>query len=221
MRRRLLLGILAAAAATPGLALAAQVKTLPLKEGLHFLDLYLEIPPAQRNRFYLAYQATRNGRPAPDAQAFIVAPGGARTPLPLDREGRVMRLPTLAQLRTCNLELVGAPFQFGLEMRPAIPPSTRIDPAALALALAQLNAGIAHSGSLAFLAPKMTVAFFVDAGGGRALLGDGRVSALPVFNAPALGAVPYFEPGSLASAKAVLLARTPSRILLGDRPKWA
>ncbi|MGH6956738.1 MAG: hypothetical protein ACREEW_08765 [Caulobacteraceae bacterium] len=211
---------MAAAAAAPSLAWAQPVKTVALKEALHFLDLYLELPPAQRTRFYLAYRATRGGRPAPDAEALIVAPGGAHLPLPLDREGQVTRLPTLAQLKTCSLEMIGPPFQFGLEMRAVAPLATRIDPAELALALTQLNAGIAKSGSLAFLAPKMTAAYFIDAEDGRAVLGDGRSAALPVFHQHALGAVPYFEPSALAGARALVFARPPSRILLGDKPGW-
>jgi hypothetical protein len=220
MRRRDMLGALALAAA-PGLAFADTTRSVPLKDALHFLDLYLTLPAGERTRFYLAYRAVRDGRPAPRAEATIVAANGVRTPVGLDREGWVSRLPTLAQLKGDRLEMSGAPFQFALEMRPTMAPAVRLDPEALSLALAQLNSGIAKSGSLAFLAPKMTAAFFVDAGGGQALLDSGRTLALPVVKAPALGAVPYFEPASAATARAVLLTKTPSRILLGSRPTWA
>jgi hypothetical protein len=220
MRRRDVLAALALAAA-PGIAWADEPKSVPLKEALHFLDLYLVLPANARNRFYLAYRAVRAGRPAPNAEATIVAPSGVRTPIGLDRDGWVTRLPNLAQLKNDRVEMNGAPFEFALEMRPTVAPAKRLDPEALALALAQLNAGIARSGSLAFLAPKMTVAYFVDAGGGEAVLDGGRTLALPVARAPAIGPVPYFEPARAASAKALLLAKTPSRILLGSHPTWA
>jgi len=75
------------------------------------------------------------------------------------------------------------------------------------------------AGALSVMAPKLTAAFFPDAGGGQAVLSDGRATPLPVFNAPIFGPVAYFEPGKAVGVKAVLLTRAPSRILLGGHPK--
>src|SRR5262249_7289440 len=121
-----------------------------------------------------------------------------------------------------QLVFQGQPFTLGLELRAAMPPSTRIDAAELSATLAQLNAAIAKvAGALGALVPKMTAAYFPDAGGGHAVMADGRESPLPVVNVPIVGPIAFFEPARVAGAKAVVFAKAPSRILLGGHPKGA
>jgi hypothetical protein len=221
MNRRHLLALAAATAAFPGLV-AADDAHLPLAKAFPLLDTYLGLPPAERSRFYLAYRAVRDKRPAGDVHAAIVAANGSRTPVAFDRLGAVIRLPSLADLKTAQFEIAGAPFKLMPEIRCAMAPAVRLDPAALALALAQVNAAIQKlAGALSMMAPKLTAAYFPDAGGGQALMGDGRTTPLPVFTAPIFGPIAYFEPGKAIGAKAVLLTRAPSRILLGGHPKPA
>jgi len=219
MNRRHLIAFAAAAAALPGLALADD-NHLPLAKAFPLLDVYLGLPPAERSRFYLAFRAVRDKRPAADVHATIVAANGARVPVAFDRQGVVMRLPALADLKTAQFEIQGAPFKLFPELRCAMAPAMRVDPAALVLALAQVNAAVAKvAGALSVMAPKLTAAYFPDAGNGQALMGDGRTTPLPVFAAPIYGPVAYFEPAKAIGAKAVLLTRAPSRILLGGHPK--
>jgi hypothetical protein len=219
MRRRSLLLALAAAAAAPTAALA-DAQRIPLVKAFNLLDVYLGLPPAERTRFYLAYRALKDKRPDPAARATIVAASGARTPVALDGGGLVLRLPTLAELKSAAmLEFDDPALKLGLELRPTIAPSTRVDVAALVLAMAQVNAAVAKiAGPLAMVAPKLTCAYFPDSGGGSALLADGRTTPLPVTPAPLIGPVPYFD-SAVAGARTVLLARAPSRILLGAHPK--
>jgi hypothetical protein len=220
MHRRQLLLVALAAVAAPGVGLA-DVQRTPLSKAFNLLDVYLALPPGERNRFYLAYRAMANKRPDPGAAATIVEANGVRTPLPFDRAGNVLRLPTLAELKSAAvLEVADPALKLGLELRAAIAPSTRVDVAALSLAMAQVNAAVAKiAGPLALMAPKLTCAFFPDSGGGSALMADGRSAPLPVFPAPAIGPVPYFDAAASAGARAVLLTRAPSRILLGAHPK--
>jgi hypothetical protein len=220
MHRRHLLHSLAAVAAVPGAALA-DVQRIPLTKAFSLLDVYLGLPPAERSRFYLAYRALRDKRPDPGASATIVVPGGARIPLSLDRAGEVLSLPNLAMLKSAAvLETADPGLRLGLELRAAIAPSTRIDVGALVLAMAQVNAAVAKiAGPLSLVAPKLTCAYFPDSGAGSAVLPDGRTAPLPVFPAPLIGPVPYFEPASAAAVRTVVLARAPSRILLGAHPK--
>jgi hypothetical protein len=219
MNRRHLLALAAAAAALPALAVADDTH-LPLTKAFPLLDVYLGLPPAERSRFYLAYRAMRDKHPTADARAAIVAADGARTPVAFDRLGAVTRLPSLADLKTARLEIEGAPFKLFPEIRCAMAPAVRLDPATLALALAQVNAAVQKvAGALSIMAPKLTAAYFPDAGGGQALMSDGRSTPLPVFTAPIFGPIAYFEPGKAVGAKAVLLTRAPSRILLGGHPK--
>ncbi len=223
MRRRHVLALLAAATATPGLALAAGTTVVPIDKAYPFLSGYLGLAPALRSRFYLAYRAYRDKHPTADARATIIEPNGARTPVVFDRAGIVTRLPSLAELKSgASVEIDGSPFQLGPELRCAAAPSTRIDVGELSLALAQVNAAVAKfAGPLSFVIPKLTTAYFPDAAAGQALMGDGRAMPLPVFAAPAIGQVPYLEPASLAGVKSVVFAKPPSRILLGAHPKKA
>jgi hypothetical protein len=220
MRRRDLLALLAAGAAAPGVAFADD-NHLPLSKAFPLLDAYLALSPAERNRFYLAYRAVRDKHPTADAHAVIVAANGARTPLPLDRAGLVLSLPSLAALKSAaTLEIAGAAFKLIPELRCTMAPATRLDVAQLTLALAQVSAAVVKvAGPLAMMAPKMTCAFFPDSVGGQALMADGRPAALPIYIAPIFGALPYFETTRFVGAKTVVLARTPSRIVLGGHPK--
>jgi hypothetical protein len=222
MRRRDLIALLAAGAAAPGVAFADD-NHLPLDKAFPLLSAYLILPPAERSRFYLVYRATRDKRPTGDAHAVMVAANGACTPLAMDRIGQVLSLPSLAALKSAaTLEIAGAAFKLAPEVRPTIPPSARLDAGQLALALAQLNAAVVKlAGALAVMAPKMTCAYFPDAGSGQALMANGRSTPLPIFPVPILGPVPYFETTTQVGAKTVVLARAPSRILLGPHPKPA
>jgi hypothetical protein len=221
MRRRHLLALLAVAAAAPGEVMAAGAPTFPIDKAFPFLLAYFNLPAANRNRFYLAYRAVRDKHPISDARATIVTPGGARTPVTFDRVGEVTRLPSLAELKSgAVVQVDSAPFQLGLELRAAMVCATRLDVAQLSLALAQVNDdAVRAAGPLSLVIPKFTAAYFPDAGSAQAVMGDGRVTALPVVSVPNLGPVPYIEPSTIAGARTVQLARAPSRILLGAHPK--
>jgi hypothetical protein len=222
MRRRDLLATLVAAAAAPGLAFAGGAKTLALSKAFPYLDAFLGLAPAQRSRFYIAYRAMRGPHPAPDAKAVIVAPGGARTPLALDREGGVIRLPSLAELKGgVSLEIEDPTVRIGPELRPAVAASTHVDVGELAAALAQLNVAVGKiAGALSFAVPKMTAAYFPGAAGGQWVSADGHAAPLPTFTSP-VGPLLYFEPAAAPGAKTVTFAKAPSRILLGGHPKKA
>jgi hypothetical protein len=219
MRRRDLIALLAAGAAAPGVAFADD-NHLPLSKAFPLLDAYLTLAPAEHSRFYIVYRATRDKRPTADAHATIVAANGARAPLAFDRAGQVLSLPTLAALKSAaTLEIAGAAFKLAPEIRCAMAPATRLDAVQLSLALAQLNAAVVRlAGALAVMAPKMTCAFFPDAGGGQAVMADGRPTPLPIYHSPVFGPLPYFETTRLVGAKTVVLARAPSHIVLGPRP---
>lgn len=223
MRRRHVLALFTAAVAAPSSALAAGPTVVPIDKAYPFLSGYLGLAPALRSRFYLAYRAYRDKHPTADARATIIDANGARTPIVFDRAGIVTRLPNLAELKSgASVEIDGAPFQLGPELRCAAAPSTRIDVGELSLALAQVNAAVAKfAGPLSFVIPKLTTAYFPDAAAGQALMADGHVMPLPVFAAPAVGPVPYLEPAALVGARSVVFTKAPSRILLGAHPKKA
>jgi hypothetical protein len=223
MRRRELIALVAAATAAPTVALADDQR-VALSKAFPMLEAYLGVPAGERSRFYLAYRATRDKRPVSDARATIVGAGGAAIPLAFDRAGFLTtRLPSLAELKgPGQFVIAGQTFKLAPEARCAIAPSTHIDVAELAAALVQANAAIAKAaGPAAMLIPKMTAAYFPDAGGGRIVLADGREGPLPAVNVPTMGPISYFEPAKAAGAKAVVFAKAPSRVLIGGRPKGA
>jgi hypothetical protein len=227
MRRRELLVLFAAAAAAPPLAFSspalADDQKIALAKAYPMLEQYLGVPAAERSRFYLAYRAVRDKRPTGDAKAEIVSGAGAAVPLGFDHAGFVNHTPSLAELKSgAQFVMLGAPFKLMPEARCAIAPSTHIDPAELAAALGQMNAAVAKiAGAFSMMIPKLTTAYFPDSGGGHAVFADGRQTPLPVFASPVAGALPYFEPDKAAGAKSLVLAKAPSRILLGGHPKAA
>ena len=165
MRRRDLVGGMILAAATiPTLARAGAVKSVSLTKAFPYLDAFLAYPPGKRSRFYIAFVARRGAKPAPDFRAVIVGPGAQRTPLVLDRDGRVTRLPTLAELRsdaTLECDQSAADVKLGLELRPAAAAVTHVDPADLAIAIAQANAAAASiAGVMSFAVPKLDTVYF-------------------------------------------------------------
>jgi hypothetical protein len=221
MHRRRLLTSAAALAATglaPPLARAAPQR-VALADAFLLLDSYLALPPAQRDRFHIAYLARRGAKPAPDAQAAIVAADGTRTPLVFAADGLVTNLPTLEELKSqAKFETVGPAFGFALEMRASVEPADRYDLAALSEALAQVNAAVAKFAQGAAVG-KLTYVYFPDAGAGRVIFADGHAAPLAVFTFPSLGPVPYLEPRKAAGGQAVVLDKPPTRVMLAGAPR--
>ena len=223
MRRRQLLAALAVAAATPRLALAGEARRVPLTKAFPFLAAYYGLAPEARSRFHLGYRAVRGKQAITEFSAWVAPPAGPATPLPMDARGMVTRLPTPEQMKAGGDLVIATPdASLANELRASMASQPQLDATQIAAALAQLNADIAKfAGPLRFAAPKMTAAFFPDAGAGQALLADGHAAPLPVYASPFAGPVAYFEPARAVGARAVLLARAPSRIILGAHPKTA
>jgi hypothetical protein len=223
MRRRHLLALLIATVTAPSAAVAADNHTIAIGKMFPFLSMFLRTPLADRNRFYLAYHAVRDKRPISDARASFVAPDGARSALAFDGTGAVTPLPTLAELNSgAVITFDGAPFQLALELRCAMASATRLNVGEISRSLDQVNKSIAKlAGPLSLLAPKITAAFFPDSVAAVAIMADGSQQPLPVYSAPAFGAVPYIEPASLVGARTVVLAKPPSRIVLAAHPRTA
>ncbi len=211
MDRRLLLFALTALAA-PTAALAAQKDPVKLAKAFAYLDIYLKMPPAQRSHFTLVYYMMRDGKPAPDMRAWI-QDGATRTPLAFDHDGRVLRLPTLAQLGGAMVQF-DVPAEAALKLRPELhavaAPSTQIDAHDLQISINQAGEAVKKiAGPMSFAAPKITAAQFPGAGSGQAVLAAGR--ALPL--TPGKYG-PLYDPAKEPGAKTITLAKAPSRILL-------
>ena len=208
-RRHLLLGL--ALAAVPQLALAGTKPPVPLSKVFVFLDKYLALPTAERNRFGPVYAILVDDKPAPGLKAVILEADGRRTPLILGPDGRPKALPTLAQLQTAKLEVdVPATTKMGIRLSivPLLPLTQDLSAKDLDLAIAQANRGVSSiAGPMRFAVPKLQGVGFVGAGSGTLRFADGKETPLRLSNG-----VPIYDPKLAKGAVAVVLARAPSKL---------
>jgi hypothetical protein len=214
-------GLAAALAGAIARPASARVTRILLGEAFLLLEEYLDLKPAQRDRFFFAYRAMRDKKPAPDAQARVVHRDGSANPLALDAAGWVTELPTLDQLKRRDaFEVDGPPFDMLLEMRATLAPAERLAVAELASTLAQANAAIvSFAGGDPSAGGGITCVYFPDAGSGKAQMPDGAERPLPAFDFPLIGVTPYFEAHSLGRAASVTLAKAPSRLVIAGPPR--
>jgi hypothetical protein len=218
--RRDLILTAAALAVAPGAALAADEKKKPappLKKVFPYYDLYLGIPAAERSRFVMAYYLKVNGKPAGGQNLFVVMPGGGRTLLTLAADGRVTRMPTLAEMKDGVLDVDRKSptdrFSISMEMQPVVRLGETVAAADLVAAIDQCNAAIKkRAGVIGFAVPKMEQVLFAGAPSGSALLGEGRIAPLPQFKGMAI-----YRPAALPGAQVLKFAKAPTRALLSGK----
>lgn len=201
------------------LAQADAGKTVPATKVFPFLESMLKLSPAERARIKVTYALRRDGKPAAGVKAALIEAGGARTPLPIDDQGRFERLPTLAQLQAkAQLHLdVPADTKFGTAMLldPVLKPSTEYDSRELVATVEESNSAIRKAaGAMALLAPQMEGLAFQKAESGVAIFPNGSSRPLP----SEAGAV-LFEPSQFKGAARVRLAKTPTAVDYYDKKK--
>lgn len=212
--RRDLILTAAALVAAPGRALATEKKPAPpLKKVFPYYDLYLAVPAAERSRFVMAYYLTVNGKPAAGQSLFMVMPGGGRTPLTQAADGRITRMPTLAEMKDGVLDIVrknpADKFSVSMEMQPVVPLGETVATADLQAALEQCNTAIRkRAGVIGFAVPRMEQVLFAGAGSGLALA-PGKATPLPVFKTYVA-----YKPADHAGVPSLKFARPPARALL-------
>lgn len=218
-RRSALAGL--AALSSLALAGAAQAKSKAFEAGKLFpyLDMYLGLPAAQRSRFEMIYAVSLIGAPIGALKVVLLGPGGARTPIPLAGDGRVLRLPTLAELKgKAQVELTapdGAKLKLTMQMGAKVARAATLSAAELNAAIAQCDAAIkSKAGVLGFAAPKVKRVELRGAGSGQAIDAKGVAKPLPVVKGQ-----PQFDPEQMPGTVSLKLARAPSGIYIVGRPK--
>jgi hypothetical protein len=216
-RRAALVGLMILGLAP--LAHADAGKTVPATKVFPFLEALLKLPPADRARIKVTYALRRDGKPAAGVKAALVEASGARTPLPIDDQGRFEGLPTLAQLQAgAQLHFdVPADTKFGTAMLldPVLKPSTDYDSRDLVATVEESNSAIRKAaGAMALMAPQMEGLSFQKAESGVAVFPNGSSRPLP----SDAGAV-VFEPNQFKGATRVRLARIPTAVDYYDRKK--
>lgn len=192
-------------------ASAAEKAPVKLAKVFPYLEQYLTIPPAERNRFSMSYAFMMNGKPAAGLKAVIVEADGRRIPLTFGPTGRATTLPNAHQLKTAQFIAdvsEGAKMGVSLEMLPSMAVAKEISAREAELSIAQVNAGIAKAaGAMSFAAPKMTGMTFVGAGQGVARLANGKETPLPLDKG-----APFYDPAVTKGAVTIVLAKTPAKL---------
>jgi hypothetical protein len=215
VRLALILTTAVLAVSSPALAekSAEATKVLP------FLDKFLKVPAAERTRVKVSYAIRRDGQPAPRLKATLVERNGVRTPLPVNADGFIERLPTLAQLDGGSAIVfdvptdakLGTAMSFGTQLKA----SADYDARELAATVNEANAVIGKAaGAMAFMAPKMTGVAFPKAEAGVIVFADGHTQSLPESKND-----PYFRPADHKGAVRVKLTKSPTKVALYDGKK--
>jgi len=223
-RRGLILSAAAFAAlpgaVLPGAALAAdKKKPPPAKKVFPYYDLYLGIPAAERSRFVMNYYLRLNGKPTTGQPLYVVMPGGARTLLAQAADGRITRMPTLAELKDGVIDADerqdSDKFSVEMQLQPIVRLDQTVSAPDLVASLDQCNTAIRKkAGLIGFAVPKMEQVLFVGAGSGQAVLAGGKTVALPAFKG-----MPFYRPADLPGAQSLKFAKAPTRALMAGKTK--
>ena len=203
---------LALAAAIPSVASAQAGKVAPAGKVFSFLEAFLKVPAAERSRIRVTYALLRDGKRATGVKATLIESNGARTPLPIDGEGRFERTPTLAQLQA-KAQVgfdVPADTKLGSSMLldPVLKPAAEYDARELVATVEESNRAIRKAaGPMALMAPQMDGLTFKAVDSGVAIFPNGSSRPLP---AGAGGVV--FQPDQFKGASRVRLAKTPAAV---------
>ncbi|HYE43769.1 MAG TPA: hypothetical protein VEA15_10285 [Caulobacteraceae bacterium] len=212
-RRAFLAAVAATAAAGP--AFAAADKTVPCDKVFPFLENYLKIPAAERNRFTVAYYLMVDGKAPKGLQGWL-GTGATRTAVPIGADGKVQRLPTLAQLKAKTpLTFDGmeaAKFSINMVVEPLMRPAVEIKAAELSLAVAQAAKGAKKAaGLMAVAVPKLDRVLFKGVSAGTVVHADGKTTPMTVVKGS-----PVFDPEKQKTAATLRFARAPSQMLIGS-----
>jgi hypothetical protein len=195
-------------------ALAAGGKSVEVAKAFPYLENYLTLPAAQRTHFTVAYILSENGRPATSLKAWVVD-GGQRIPIVINANGKIMRSPTLGQLRSHAMVQFDAPpttkFSERLSIEPLIPASASLDASYLVIAVNQADAAVRKAaGVLGFAAPKLTRIVFTGGAGGEAVWPDGHAVKLGVQKG-----MMVFDINAQKGAKTIRFTRAPTSMEVG------
>jgi len=222
MRGIIIAGGVALAAGSAAAQTAVDVDTLPASKVFPYLDVYLGMPPAERDHFRLDYGVVGNGPPG-NVHLTLKRPSGD-VALPVAADGRIQVEPTLADLKSAQVVLTtpkGSHYGISLRIVASSPPAETMEVAPLKIGIDQARAGVRKAaGLLAMAVPDFQTVCFVGSGTGQVQLADGKTVALkigaPKSNPKFLN--PCLTPADLPQARTVTLAHVPAAILIMQRP---
>ena len=165
------------------------VRQVPIKKLFPYYDLYLSLPPQDRDGFYLEYLIQSSG--ANVRPRMFYALGSARTPVQIDSKGKILNMPDMAMLRQGKVEIpASAPAgRITLNLEPVVPLGRTIAASAVSNSVTDYAKAIGRAGPLSLAIPKLTGIAFKGVPSGQVVFADGRKAALPVE-----GGKPVFRP---------------------------
>ncbi len=213
------LGLIAGAAAAQP---AVDTDTLPASKVFPYLDVYLGLPPAERDHFRLDYGVVGNG-PLANVHLTLKRPSGD-VPMTMAADGRIQADLTLADFKSAQVVMTtpkGSHYGIALRIVASSTPAETMEVAPLKAGIDQARtAARKAAGLLAIAVPDFQTVCFVGSGTGQAQLADGKTVALkisaPQSNPKFLN--PCLTPADLPQAKQVILAHAPTVILIMRRP---
>lgn len=174
------------------------IRQVLVKKLFSYYDLYLALPPQDRDCFSLEYliQSSRTHvRPR-----MVYALGAVRMPIQLDSNGKILTLPDMARLRQGKVEVPASapPSRIVLNLEPVVPLGRTIAVSAISVSVTDYAKAIRRP--LALAVPKLTGIAFKGVPAGQVVYADGRTAFLPVEDG-----IPVFRPSQSAMRGAVSL----------------
>jgi hypothetical protein len=157
----------------------APARQIDVKKVFPYYDLYLGLPPSDRDGFAMVYRVgSQSGTQLPSLNYVL---GTTRTPIQIAADGRILTMPDAAMLSRGKVEkAAGQPSgSIVLDLNPVVPLGRSISAAAAANPLNDYAAAIRRAGPLSLVAPRLSAVRFIGGAGGEAVLGDGRRVTLP------------------------------------------
>lgn len=176
------------------------VRQVPVKKIFPYYDLYLSLPPQDRDGFYLEYLIQAEGANVRPRMVYTL--GSVRTPLQLDSRGKILTMPDMTMLRKGKVEVPTATpsGRIVLNLEPVVPLARSIPASVVANSVTDYSKAIGRAGPLALAVPKLTGIAFKGVSSGQVVFADGRKAALPVERG-----APVFRPNQAAMRGAISL----------------
>ena len=201
---------------------AVDTQTMAASKLFPFLDTYLGLPPTERDHFRMEYGLTGDG-PLTNAHLILKRASGD-VPIQVGADGHILTSPSLADLKSAQVVMTtpkGSHYGISLRLVASETPAQTVDVASLKQGIDQARAAARKAaGLMAMMVPDFETVCFVGAGGGQAVLGDGKTVALKISAPPSAPKFlnPCLTPVDLPQARQVTLAKTPTAILIVRRP---
>jgi len=181
-------------------ALVEGVRQVPVKKLFPYFDLYLGLPPQDRDGFHLEYLVKSSETSVRPRMVYTL--GSVRTPIQLDSKGKILTMPDMTMLQQGKVEVPATSprGEIVLNLEPLVPLSRTIPANAVSNSIADYAKAISRAGPLALAIPKLTGIAFKGVVSGQVVFADGRKVSLPVERG-----LPVFRPSQSTMRGAVSL----------------